>query len=186
MSLSILEIDSVFDLSPIPVGSLIYSPLVVPPTGTIPTDGAYYDPKSAEYKDLFYVIGYRFGKRASDSFFQVPNIPTEYHLRSPGFRDQHIFAFRGNTLMSHSHGSAATTNDGSHTHSFFMERIFDNGTSPTTIAQGTGAATTASVTEAMSLSAVSTHNHSAWVYSSGGTTQPPNVGMFLYLVYRRS
>jgi hypothetical protein len=183
MSLSILEKEDRFDTSPISIGTLIYSPLTTPPTGTIPTDGAYYDPNSAEYKDLFYIIGYRFGKRTADSFFRVPNISSEYHLRAPNTL---LFNTAGNTVMSHSHGAVASSLDGAHTHDFYLERYFANVNNRTSMAEGTGTATTAGVTATLSLSSTGLHNHdSVSVNYSGGTTQPPNVGMFLYIVYRR-
>ena len=183
MNLSISEKENSFDISPISIGTLIYSPLITPPDGTLPTDGAYYDPNSSEYKDLFYIIGYRFGKRAGDSFFRVPNILTDYHLRAP---DTLLFNTAGNTVISHSHSAVASTAAGAHTHDFYLERYFANVNNTTLMSEGTGTATTAGVTETLSLSSTGLHNHeSISSYSSGETTQPPTVGMFLYIVYRR-
>ena len=182
MNLSISEKENSFDTSPISIGTLIYSPLTTPPAGTLPTDGAYYDPNSAEYKDLFYIIGYRFGKRTADSFFRVPYISSEYHLRAPNTL---LFNTAGNTVMSHSHGAVASTYDGAHTHDFYLERYFADANNKAPMAEGTGTESTAGVTATLSLSSTGLHNHDSGSYYSGGTTQPPNVGMFLYIVYRR-
>lgn len=156
------------------IGSIVYSHSPTAPSGTLPLNGAYYDPKDPKYLKLFRRIGYRFGKNA-EGHFRVPLLSTFLSIHNPAGtgsygRNQTVFLERRATIRQHSHGSGSTSRSGDHSHSFSITNVSIGGTPGT---NGTGSPNCTSAPSSPSLGSSGNHSHSASANQAGMSNWRP-------------